>query len=77
MFHLYFQIHFKKKSKIKLYKNNFFFKKIFVSWPQIFGTSTISCSREILDKFFKEGKPFLLELFSYRYKVNIICSHTI
>ena len=23
-----------------------------------FGTSTISCSREILDKFFKEGKPF-------------------
>jgi len=49
---------FKKKSKIKLYKNNIFFKKILVSWPQIFGTSTISCSREILDKFFKKGKPF-------------------
>ena len=49
---------FKKKGKIKLYKNNIFFKKILISWPQIFGTSTISCSREILDRFFKKGKPF-------------------
>ena len=53
-----FSDNFKKKAKIKLYKNNIFFKKILVSWPQIFGTSTISCSREILDKFFKKGKPF-------------------
>ena len=44
---------FKKESKIKYYKNNFFFKKIFISWPQIFGTSTISCSREILINFLK------------------------
>ena len=49
---------FKKKVKIKFYKNNIFFKKILISWPQIFGTSTISCSREILNKFFKKGKPF-------------------
>ncbi len=48
----------KKKVQIKSYKNNIFFKKVLISWPQIFGTSTISCSREILDKFFKEGKPF-------------------
>ena len=47
---------FKKKGKIKLYKNNIFFKKILISWPQIFGTSTISCSREILDKFFKPSE---------------------
>ena len=49
---------FKKKSKIKGYKNNNFFKKIFVGWPQIFGTSAISCNREILEKFFVTGKPF-------------------
>ena len=49
---------FYKKSKIKKYKENIFFQKLFVAWPQIFGTSTISCSREILEEFFKKGKPF-------------------
>ena len=39
----------KKKSVIKNYKKNIFFQKFFVSWPQVFGTSTISCTREILN----------------------------
>jgi len=49
---------FHKGSNIKKYKKNIFFQKLFISWPQIFGTSTISCSREILEEFFKKGKPF-------------------
>ena len=53
-----FSKNFYKENKIKEYKNNILFQKIFVSWPQVFGTSTISCSREILKKFFKKGKPF-------------------
>jgi len=53
-----FSNNFKKESKIKSYKKNMFFKKFFVGWPQIFGTSTISCNREILEKFFVKGKPF-------------------
>ena len=40
-----FSKNFYKESKIKKYKKNIFFQKLFVSWPQIFGTSTISCSR--------------------------------
>ena len=66
---------FKKKSKIKFYKNNIFFKKILVSWPQIFGTSTISCSREILDKFFKKGKPFCWNYLAIDIKL-ILFAHT-
>ena len=66
---------FKKKSKIKLYKNNFFFKKILVSWPQIFGTSAISCSREILDKFFRKGKPFCWNYLAIDIKL-ILFAHT-
>jgi len=53
-----FSNNFKKESKIKKYKENIFFKKVFISWPQIFGTSTISCNREILEKFFMKGRPF-------------------
>ncbi len=53
-----FSKNFYNENKIKEYKNNILFQKIFVSWPQIFGTSTISCSREILKKFFEKGKPF-------------------
>ena len=49
---------FYKASKIKEYKKNVIFQKSLVSWPQIFGTSAISCSRETLEKFFKKGKPF-------------------
>ena len=47
-----------EENKIKEYKKNVFFQKIFVSWPQVFGTSSISCSREMLVEFFKKGKPF-------------------
>ena len=66
---------FKKKAKIKSYKNNIFFKKILISWPQIFGTSTISCSREILDKFFKRGKPFYWKYLAIDIKL-ILFAHT-
>ena len=66
---------FKKKAKIKIYKNNIFFKKILVSWPQIFGTSTISCSREILDRFFKKGKPFYWNYLAIDVKL-ILFAHT-
>jgi len=47
-----------KKLKLKNYKNKKIFKKIFIDWPQVFGTSTITVKREILKKFFKKTKPF-------------------
>ena len=62
---------FYKESKIKKYKKNIFFQKLFISWPQIFGTSTISCSREILDEFFKRGKPFYCSFLAIDVKLML------
>ena len=60
-----FSKNFYKESKIKKYKKNVFYKKIFISWPQIFGTSTISCKREFLDNFFLKKVNHFIGVFSY------------
>ena len=65
----------KKKSVIKNYKKNIFFQKFFVSWPQVFGTSTISCTREILNTFFKKGKPFNYKFLAVDVKLIMFASH--
>ena len=65
----------KKKSVIKNYKKNIFFQKLFVSWPQVFGTSTISCTREILNTFFKKGKPFNYKFLAVDVKLIMFASH--
>ena len=75
MFPLYFQILLKKKLKLNSIKIIFFLKKFLISWPQIFGTSTITCSREILDKFFKKGKPFYWKYLAIDIKL-ILFAHT-
>jgi len=41
----------------KKYKNNFIFKKLFNSWPEVLATSTISINKNILDKFFSVIEP--------------------
>ena len=65
---------FKKKSLIKNYKKNIFFQRLFISWPQVFGTSTISCTREILNKFFKEGRPFSYKFLAIDVKLIMFAS---
>ena len=65
----------KKKSVIKNYKKNIFFQRVFVSWPQVFGTSTISCTKEILNKFFKEGRPFDYKFLAIDVKLIMFASH--
>lgn len=51
----------KKKNKLysisnRLYKNNFFFKKFFNSWPDKITTSAIVISKRNLDNFFNKHK---------------------
>ena len=70
-----FSKNYKKKSVIKNYKKNIFFQKLFVSWPQVFGTSTISCTNKILNKFFKEGKPFKHNFLAIDVKLIMFASH--
>ena len=62
---------FKKKASNKKYKSNYFYKKIVIDWPQVFGTSTITCERDILKKFFKIGKPFSCEYLAIDVKLII------
>ncbi len=72
----------KQKLKEKNYKKNIFFKKFLINWPQIFGTSTITCNRKILNSFFKTGKPFKWEFLAIdaklilfaekKYKIRIL-----
>ena len=38
----------------KKYKNNKLFKKLFNSWPEVFGTSSITTNTTLLNKFFSE-----------------------
>ena len=66
---------FKIKSVIKNFKKNVFFQRLFVSWPQVFGTSTISCNRKILNKFFKEGKPFDYKFLAIDIKLIMFATH--
>ena len=66
---------FKKNSNIKKYKSNFFFKKIIIDWPQIFGTSTITCRKDILKIFFKLGKPFSCEYLAIDVKLVIFVEY--
>ena len=70
-----FMKNFQKKSVIKNYKKNIFFQRLFVSWPQVFGTSAISCTREILNKFFKEGRPFDYKFLAIDVKLIMFASH--
>ena len=70
-----FSKYFKKKGVIKNYKKNILFRRLFVSWPQVFGTSTISCNREILNKFFKEGKPFDYKFLAIDVKLIMFATH--
>ncbi len=59
----------KKRLKEKKYKKNFFYRKFIINWPQIFGTSTITCNRKILNSFFKVGKPFEWEFLAIDAKL--------
>ena len=67
---------FKKKSKIKSIKIIFFLKKFLLVGHKFLELAQYLVVEKYLINFLRR-KTFLLELFSYRYKINIICSHTI
>ncbi len=58
----------------KNYKNNIFYKKIFIEWPQIFGTSAITVRKDILKKFFKKTKPFKWKYLAIDVQLILFCN---
>ncbi len=63
------------QDKFKKYKNNEIFKKIFIEWPQVTGTSTITVKREILKKFFIKNKPFNWKYLAIDVQLVLFCDH--
>lgn len=45
-----------KTIKKKFHKNNFLFKKFFNNWPEVYSTSCIAVSRNLLTSFYEEIK---------------------
>tara|TARA_Y100000591_G_scaffold316492_1_gene325148 strand:+ start:2573 stop:3349 length:777 start_codon:yes stop_codon:yes gene_type:complete len=66
-----------KKQKISIFsnnlRNNYFFKNFLISWPQVFGTSSITVKRNILMKFFSEAHPFNWKLLAIDIQLLIYC----
>ena len=60
--------------KKKNYKDNYFFKIFINNWPQIYGTSSILVKRNILEKFFKEAKPFRWKYLAIDAQLAIFCN---
>lgn len=49
----------KKKMKINILKNNFFYRKLINDWPGISCTSGICVEKNNINSFFKETNPFI------------------
>ena len=48
----------KENLKIKKFKKNNIFKKMVISWPQIYGTSSITIKKYVLENFFSKCNPY-------------------
>lgn len=59
----------KYQERLKRFKINSMYRNLIICWPQIFGTSTLACHRDILKLFFKTGKPFKWEYLAIDVKL--------
>jgi len=62
-----------KKNIKKEFKNNLLFRKIFIPWPQIFGSSSITVKTSILKDFFAKANPFKWNLLAIDAQLIIFC----
>jgi len=62
---------------LKSFKKNFIFQKFFISWPEVFGTSSITIKRKILEQFFIKAKPLKWKLLAIDIQLLIYCSNVI
>ena len=59
--------------KIKKIKESLFFKKFIVSWPQIYGTSSITVKKNILKEFFSKSQPYNWKLLAIDVQLILFC----
>ena len=67
------------KEEIKILKNKFYknlklFKFLVNKWPNVFGTSSITIKKDILNNFFKNVKPFKWKFLAIDILLVIYCN---
>lgn len=62
-----------KFNNLKPYKNFRIFKILINRWPNIFGTSSITVKKKILQNFFKHTKPFKWKFLAIDVQLAIYC----
>ncbi len=66
-----------KNLKYSLFSNNLrksiIFQKLFISWPQVFGTSSITVKKSVLMNFFTKAKPFHWKYLAIDIQLLMFC----
>jgi len=60
--------------KIKKYKQNNIFRKLIIDWPQIYGTSSITVKKSILENFFNKSDPYKWKYLAIDVQLILFCS---
>ena len=60
--------------EIKKYKQNNIFRNLIIHWPQIFGTSSITVKKSILESFFKKSEPYKWKYLAIDVQLILFCS---
>ena len=59
---------------IKKYKQNNIFRKLIIDWPQIYGTSSITVKKSILESFFNKSDPYKWKYLAIDVQLILFCS---
>ena len=64
----------KKNFGIKKYKQNNIFRNLIIHWPQIYGTSSITVKKSILESFFNKSEPYKWKYLAIDVQLILFCS---
>ena len=59
--------------EIKKYKKNYFYRKLIIDWPQIYGTSSITVKKSILENFFNKSSPYKWKYLAIDVQLILFC----
>ena len=60
--------------EIKKYKQNNIFRNLIIHWPQIYGTSSITVKKSILESFFNKSEPYKWKYLAIDVQLILFCS---
>ena len=64
----------KENLKVKKFKKNNIFKKLIINWPQIYGTSSITIKKDVLQNFFYKCNPYEWKYLAIDVQLILFCS---